>query len=59
MSEHYNKETVHYSIPEKCCAMCIHSYFSSMDDTCCYILNAPNVIDMGGVCDQYMEGADE
>ena len=48
-----SKQEINYRLPEQCCGNCIRSYFSHYDDTCCELLAHHDLIDVGGICDNY------
>ena len=50
---HKTKEEAHYRLPEKCCASCDGSYYSSYGDALCKFLRPGSQIDAGGVCDEW------
>jgi len=49
------KEEIGYRLPDQCCGNCIRSFRSTYDDACCDLLAAHDTIDIGGVCDKYVE----
>jgi hypothetical protein len=51
----YFKYSVHYRLPEQCCANCEHSYLNSYGDCQCRQLEPGAIITEGAVCDVWKE----
>jgi hypothetical protein len=50
-----SKQQANYRYPEKCCGYCRAAYQSSYGDYQCNWLEAGNTIDLGGVCDLFVQ----